>query len=441
MDKKSCDVVVIGAGIGGLCAAARLSYAGYKTIVLEALPYPGGRFTWLEYKGYKIKCGAHWFMYGQKDPVLLTIKDVHGNADFEMKPLPNPKWRIGGKDHEMLAKGGLWQLISLGARDKQEEEKVISALRRCFRWREPSDHIMFSEWLNGITDNKTIYKLLNAWCVQVIGPNLHEISAGELVRYVTTIAATLAGTQQLMPNGGLRPAVDSLVKAIADNKGEILMRAKAERIIVRDGVVKGVEARDPDGEINIEAKVVVSDTGPRKTVELAGEENFDRGYVEEVKQLKPFWGLEFWITSNGPLYDWPGGLYTIDTRRSCLWTDTSMIWPDLAPKGKNLMVLYLKPNQATEYDPKKEYEVFLADLHETFPNFEKQGGEVLLARNYKKEWPTERAFPSDPRHRKTPVENLYNVGDAVNSPGWIGGAGCGEGAKTVVEDIMKRIRV
>ena len=118
-----------------------------------------------------------------------------------------------------------------------------------------------------------------------------------------------------------------------------------------------------------------------------------------------------------------------------------MSWPDFAPPGKNLMVLYLKPEQATEYDPKKEYGIFLADLHDTFPNFEKQGGEVLLSRHYKKDWPTLRAFPSAPHHRRTPVENLYNVGDAVNSPGWIGGAGCGEGAKTVAEEIMRRTKV
>src|SRR4030042_965293 len=159
------------------------------------------------------------------------------------------------------------------------------------------------------------------------------------------MAATLAGTQQMIPRGGLRPAVDSLVKAIGDNKGEILLRAKSEKIIVRDGVAKGVEARDPDGEISIEAKVVVSDAGPKKTVELAGEQNFDKGYVQEVKNLKP--------------------------------------------------------EQATEYDPKKEYGIFLADLHETFPNFEKQGGEVLLSRHYKKDWPTLRAFPSAPHHRRT----------------------------------------
>jgi len=440
MEKKSCDVVVIGAGIGGLCAAARLSYAGYKTIVLEALPYLGGRYTWLEYKGYQIKCGAHWFMYGQKEPVLVLLREVHGDTDFEMKPIPAPKWRFGGKDHDMLAKGGLWNLISLASRDKQEEEKVISALRRCFRWREPSDRITFSDWLLGITDNKTIHKLLNAWCVQVVGVNLHEISAGAMIRFVVTMASSLAGTEQLMPKGGLKPVVDSLAKAIVNNKGEILIRAKAERIVVRDGVVKGVEARDPEGELQIEARVVVSDTGPQKTVELAGEQNFDRGYVEEVKDLKPLGALEFWMTTNGPLYDWPGGLYTIDTRRSCLWSDTSMIWPELAPKGKNLMILYVKPEQTTEYDPKKEYEIFLADLHDTFPQFEKLGGEILLSRHYRKDWPCVRAFPSAEQHQRTPVENLYNVGDAVNPTGLVGGAGCAEGAKTVVEDIKKRIK-
>ena len=45
MEKKTCDVVVIGAGIGGLCVAARLSHAGYKTIVLERMPILGGRYT------------------------------------------------------------------------------------------------------------------------------------------------------------------------------------------------------------------------------------------------------------------------------------------------------------------------------------------------------------------------------------------------------------
>ena len=37
------DAIVIGAGMGGLCAAARLTAVGRKVIVLEKSSYLGGR--------------------------------------------------------------------------------------------------------------------------------------------------------------------------------------------------------------------------------------------------------------------------------------------------------------------------------------------------------------------------------------------------------------
>jgi thioredoxin reductase len=39
-----------------------------------------------------------------------------------------------------------------------------------------------------------------------------------------------------------------------------------------------------------------------------------------------------------------------------------------------------------------------------------------------------------------PVENLYNVGDAVNMPGWIVGSGVAEGARVVAEATKTRTR-
>jgi hypothetical protein len=104
------------------------------------------------------------------------------------------------------------------------------------------------------------------------------------------------------------------------------------------------------------------------------------------------------------------------------------------------MIFYLKPEHPTHYEPGKEYQVFLADLHETFPRFEEQGGEILLARHYQSEWPCLRAFPSAENLQKTSVENLYNVGDGVSPRGWFAGAGAAESARMVVEGIKREIK-
>ena len=40
MANLEVDVAVIGSGVGGMCAAALLAHAGYKTMVLENLAFP-----------------------------------------------------------------------------------------------------------------------------------------------------------------------------------------------------------------------------------------------------------------------------------------------------------------------------------------------------------------------------------------------------------------
>lgn len=59
-------VVIIGAGIGGLAAAARLAKMGYSVSVFEKNAEPGGKVNVIEEKGYTFDTGAH----------LLTIPEV-----------------------------------------------------------------------------------------------------------------------------------------------------------------------------------------------------------------------------------------------------------------------------------------------------------------------------------------------------------------------------
>ncbi|MEI6846647.1 MAG: NAD(P)/FAD-dependent oxidoreductase [Chlorobiaceae bacterium] len=60
---ESADVIVIGAGIGGLTAAALLQERGISTIVFEKNRYPGGSCSSFQCNGYSFDAGASMF-YG-----------------------------------------------------------------------------------------------------------------------------------------------------------------------------------------------------------------------------------------------------------------------------------------------------------------------------------------------------------------------------------------
>jgi phytoene dehydrogenase-like protein len=54
----SFDVIVVGAGAGGLLTAARLARLGYRTLVAERLAHLGGRASTRDVDGFKVNNGA-----------------------------------------------------------------------------------------------------------------------------------------------------------------------------------------------------------------------------------------------------------------------------------------------------------------------------------------------------------------------------------------------
>ena len=104
------------------------------------------------------------------------------------------------------------------------------------------------------------------------------------------------------------------------------------------------------------------------------------------------------------------------------------------------MSTFVVPPSTLKYNPEEEYEVFFKDLRDVFPKFEEYGGELLLARNYCAGWPVTRSWQGYMITPKTPIENLYNVGDGVNPTGWMVGCGAAESARIVAEDIKSRIK-
>ncbi len=83
--RKKFDVVVIGAGIGGLCAGAILSKKGEKVLMVEKSDMVGGRGRCMEYDGYIL---ANAFR-SQTVEFVNKAKEMSG-AEFSLRQVPKP---------------------------------------------------------------------------------------------------------------------------------------------------------------------------------------------------------------------------------------------------------------------------------------------------------------------------------------------------------------
>jgi phytoene dehydrogenase-like protein len=426
------DVVVIGSGIGGLSAAAFLVASGYRTLVVERLPRVGGRYSTIEHKGYKITTGAIEVELGG---VVEKAFDAVG-AKLDVRPVPPIRYRVDGKDHELPAKGGLRTLISLACRDEGEAERVMRALKRGLTWQEPWDGISLREWLLQYTENERVLKTFWALVSPTHFVNDNELPAGKFFEYLKAPKGYGIG---IAPLGNL-VLMESLAKAIEARGGKVWTRCQAKQIVVADGAVKGAIIQRGDEVIEVTAKAVVSNTGPQKTVALAGSQNFGQGYLKQLGDtLRPAPFIAMHIASDEPLVDCSSLIFVLGHRLSVMNSPT-LLCPEHAPEGRHLLMAGGSPRSSLPpYDLKKDKELMIQDLRENIPGFDKRA-EILIASYFRGECPGYHSWPGYDMPQKTSIENLYNVGDGVKPPGWIGLGACARSAEIVVEDIKVRVK-
>jgi len=430
--RENYDVVVIGSGMGGLSAAALLTSEGYKTLVVERLPRIGGRFSTIEYKGFKLTTGAIEVEVGG---IVEQIFNAVG-AKFEVRLVSPFRYRIGGKDYELPQKGGLRMLISLASENEKESERVMGAFKRGLSWQEPSDSISFREWLLQYTENERILRTFWALITPTHFVADHELPAGKFFQYLKMPRALGVG---IPPEGNLA-LMESLSKAIEAKGGQVWTGCRAKQIMVVDGMARGAIIQKGDEVIEVVAKAVVSNTGPKRTVELAGSENFDRGYLKQLREtLRPAPFIFIQAASDRPLVDCDSLLFLLGRRLSVMSCPT-LICPEQAPKGKHLLMAGGAPlSSLPPYDFKKEKELIIQDLRDNVPGFDEHA-EILIASYFREDWPGYYSWPGYDLPQKTPIENLYNVGDGVKPPGWVGLGACAKSAQIVAEDIKLRFK-
>ena len=300
MAKRSYDAIVVGAGFGGAACASLLAKRGLEVLLLEKNAKAGGKAMAFSKRGFTytpwvvitapINDNAFEIVLrelGMEGEVELVTPDSGGGAVYKNtrgQYMPMPKmppgavmdanaifdWlEVEGEEARTVALTALTEITLMPAAD-------IDAL---------SD-ISFAEFLTRYDLPKSVYAYLvgSIHDACFVAP-VDAVAASEAI---TTLQMIFLRSGGLFAKGGIGRVAETYARAVEDNGGKVIMRARVEKITVESGRVTGVIT----DKGRFEAPIVISNAGIQPTVlKLVGEEHFDRSYVNYVKELVPSWGL------------------------------------------------------------------------------------------------------------------------------------------------------
>ncbi|MEO8440700.1 MAG: phytoene desaturase family protein, partial [Spartobacteria bacterium] len=123
------EIVIVGAGPGGLAASIILAAAGLRVRILERLPLVGGRTSTIEAEGFKFDLGPTFFLYPRVLEEIFRSAGTSLSAEVDLIRL-DPQYRL------IFGQGGQLDCTP----DRAEMERQIGAIA-------PNDAAGFSRFL------------------------------------------------------------------------------------------------------------------------------------------------------------------------------------------------------------------------------------------------------------------------------------------------------
>lgn len=425
--ESTFDALVVGAGAGGLFAAARLAHAGYRTLVVERLDKVGGRASTTDIDGFTVNDGAIVIEVG--GITEETFAEVGAEFDVRTPEVP-VLYRVGGKDLD-VTRGGWGMLLSTLTRQGAKLVSGIGAARKDDDAL-PGSELSTAEWVARYSKNDAVQGVFRNMCASVFAVGSEELPARVFLTYFTRKSAFKRFG--FCPDGTIG-LWQSLAETVTARGGEIWLSSEVEKLHVTDGRVTGATIRRDGTAVEVGCRVAVSNTGPAGTVALVGEDALPADYRDQVRAKdRPCSMLAVNFASRERLVDVPGMLLFSKTERLCYVANFTDTCPEMAPPGWNLYVGASVPKPSVgDFDEEREVALLKKDLGEHVPGFD--AARVLSVAVMRDGWPPQRAVAGYDLQSDTPIANLWNVGDGVKEYANGGTTACAETAALVVDRI------
>jgi phytoene dehydrogenase-like protein len=240
-DKSSkCDVVIVGAGIGGLATAARLGRAGLRVIVCERASLPGGRGRTLSRSGFSLNLGPHALYLGGPAAAFLRSLDVEPRGHKpSSKALGRGVLIRDGREHTLPTSP--LSMLSTTALELRSKFELIRFITRVARMSTAGlEHVSAAAWLAEQVPSEDLRPIVHA--LVRIATYCDELDTFAADAALKQLQIALPGVLYL--DGGWLQLVDALVERCLAASVELRFDARVQAVGRSDVARWAVELDD-----------------------------------------------------------------------------------------------------------------------------------------------------------------------------------------------------
>ena len=253
MTERPRAVVVVGAGLAGLTAAATAARAGATVTLLDAREHEGGRARTAAVDGFLLNQGAHALYRGGPAWTILTEFGIEPQG---RSPDATNAWGVRADGRPGILPGTVATLVRsplLGARAKFELARLLAQPQQLTRTVQPGSSM--KDWIERRSRNDDVRALLTV--ISRVATYCGDLSGLDAAAGVAQVVRALRyGVVYL--DGGWQQLVDGL-RQVATAAGVVVHTgAKADAVDVH---AAGVTVRMAGGDFDAES-VVLAAGGP-----------------------------------------------------------------------------------------------------------------------------------------------------------------------------------